>query len=416
MDAPRVVVTGVGVVSPLGIGAEATWSAMKEGKSGVRRITQFDATDYACQVGAEVRNADEGGFDPLPLLGPKDVRKMDRFIQMGMVATAEALAQAGLTDAPEELRERIGVYMGAGIGGLPLIEEAYKTLAEKGPRRISPFFIPAVLINLLPGQVSIRWGFKGPSFSHVSACATGAHSVGEAYDAIRLGKADIMVAGGAEAAISPLGVGGFVACRALSTGYNDRPEKASRPFDRDRDGFVIAEGAAVLILEREDVARKRGAAILGEIIGYGASSDAHHLTMPAPGAEGAQRAVRAALKSAGIAPDAVGYVNAHATSTPAGDEQESMGIEAVFGKDIKVSATKSMTGHLLGAAGALETIVCLMALRDGVLPPTINLDNPSENCRLDYIPHTAREAKINIALNNSFGFGGTNAALLLKKV
>jgi 3-oxoacyl-[acyl-carrier-protein] synthase II len=418
MSARRVVVTGMGVVSPLGVGLAATWEGLVAGRSGVRRITKFDATDYASQVAGEVPAAGEpGGFNPESVVAVKDLKKMDTFIQYGMVATAEALAMAGLDAVTDEaLQDRIGVLLGSGIGGLPAIEEGAKTLAERGPRRLSPFFIPSILINLLSGQVSIRYGFRGPNLSPVSACASGAHALGDAAELIKRGAADVMVAGGAEAAISPLSVGGFAAARALSTGFNDRPAQASRPFDQDRDGFVIGEGAGVLVLEDYDHARRRGAPILAELCGYGLTGDGYHMTSPSPEGLGAQRAMRQALTMAGLTPADIGYVNAHATSTPAGDEVESRALEAVFGRTVPVSSTKSMTGHLLGAAGGLESVVCVQALRTGVLPPTINLGTPSADCTLDYIPNTARSANVSAVLNNSFGFGGTNASLVFRKV
>jgi 3-oxoacyl-[acyl-carrier-protein] synthase II len=407
----RVVVTGIGVVSPLGVGLAKTWDGLMNGRSGIRPITRFDVTDYACRIAGDVPD-----FNVDDWVNPKDQKKMDTFIQYGMAATAEALRMAGLEDAPEAMKDRIGVLLGSGIGGLPAIEEAYTTLKERGPRRISPFFIPSILINLLPGHVSIKYGFRGPNTSTVSACATSAHGVGDAAEMIRRGIADVMVAGGAESAICPLSVGGFAASRALSTGYNDRPTEASRPFDRDRDGFVMGEGAATLILEDYDHAKARGATMLAEVAGYGLSGDGYHMTTPAPDGNGAKRAMAMALADAGLTAADVQYVNAHATSTPAGDEIESQAIEAVFGPKIMVSATKSMTGHLLGAAGALESIVCIQAIRTGHVPPTLNLDTPSDNCRLDYVPKTGRDVTVKAALNNSFGFGGTNASLIFKEV
>ncbi|MBI1363030.1 MAG: beta-ketoacyl-ACP synthase II [Proteobacteria bacterium] len=407
----RVVVTGMGVVSPLGTGLAKTWDGLMNGRSGVRAITRFDTSDYACRIAAEVPD-----FNVDDWVNVKDQKKMDVFIQYGMAATAEALKMAGLEEAPEAMKDRIGVLLGSGIGGLPAIEEAYTTLKERGPRRISPFFIPSILINLLPGHVSIRYGFRGPNTSTVSACATSAHAVGDAAEMIRRGIADVMVAGGAESAVCPLAVGGFAASRALSTGYNDNPAAASRPFDKDRDGFVMGEGAATLILEEYEHAKARSATIYAEVAGYGLSGDGYHMTSPAPDGNGAKRAMAMALADAGVAASGVQYVNAHATSTPAGDEIESGAIEATFGGKIAVSSTKSMTGHLLGAAGALESIVCIQAIRTGHVPPTINLATPSDNCRLDYIPHTGRDLKVKVALNNSFGFGGTNASLVFKEV
>lgn len=415
MQNRRVVVTGMGVVSPFGVSVPVLWAGLTAGKSGIRRITRFDSTDFASQIAGEVPDAPEpNGFDPAQYLDVKEMRKMDRFIQLGMAAAHEAIAQAGLADLSDEAKLRTGVCVGSGVGGLPQIEETVHTLKERGPRRISPFFIPAILINLLPGHISMRWGFKGMNLSHVSACATGAHAVGEAMLAIRHGRADVMIAGGAESAVCPLSIGGFAAARALSTGFNNDPQRASRPFDKNRDGFVLGEGAAILVLESEEHAKKRGATILAEVAGYGATGDAYHLTMPSPGGEGAQRAMKLALEDAGMNAADVGYVNAHATSTPAGDEVESSAIRGVFGDKVAVSATKSMTGHLLGAAGSLEAVISILALREGVLPPTINLDEPDETCALDYIPHKAREAKVTAVVSNSFGFGGTNAALAFR--
>tara|TARA_Y100000782_G_scaffold41136_1_gene45962 strand:- start:401306 stop:402553 length:1248 start_codon:yes stop_codon:yes gene_type:complete len=410
----RVVVTGMGVVSPLGNNMADTWSAMKQGKSGISTITAFDASEgYSCTIAGEVKN-----FDASAVITPKDAKRMDRFIQLGLVATHEALEQAGLAGEgaiKEEDSYRYGTALGSGIGGFPLIEETHKTLMEKGPRRVSPFFIPAILVNLISGHVSMRYNTRGPNISHVSACATSAHALGEAAEMIRRGAADVMVAGGAESTVCPLAIAGFGAMRALSTGYNDSPEKASRPFDKDRDGFVLGEGAATLILEEYEHAKARGATILAELKGYGLSGDAYHLSSPDPDHKGSEAAMRMALQQAGIDASEVGYVNAHATSTPAGDEIESKAIESVFGPNVLVSATKSMSGHLLGAAGGFEAAISIMAMREGILPPTINLDNLSESCNLDYIANTAREVKVDNILSNSFGFGGTNAALVFGK-
>ena len=410
----RVVITGIGAVTPLGHTAGATWQAVCEGKSGIGPITQMDTTDYPCKIAGEVKD-----FDPSDVISPKDQRKMDRFIQLGMVAANEALAQAGISsseDIPDDARHRYGVALGSGIGGINSIENTLDTVSERGPRRISPYFIPAMLINLLSGQLSIRYQMRGPNISHVSACSTSAHAIGESAEMIRRGIADVMVAGGAESTISKVGLGGFSALRALSTGYNDTPEKASRPFDKGRDGFVMSEGAGVVVLEDYDHAVKRGATILAEVVGYGLSGDGYHLTLPSPDGVGAKAAMGMALEQAGMQASDVDYVNAHATSTPQGDEIESQAIAAVFGDDILVSATKSMTGHLLGAAGSLEAILSLQALRTGIVPPTINLEDSSEKCGLDYVPNEAREVPLNAVLSNSFGFGGTNASLILKKV
>lgn len=407
----RVVVTGMGAVSPVGLNVAETWQNLIAGKSGIGPITQFDASEMPCRIAGEVKN-----FDPTGVIEAKDLKKMDRFIQLGMAATAEALKQAGLDNITDEsLSDQFGVALGSGVGGLKTIEEGVLTLKERGPRRISPFFIPAILVNLLPGQVSMKWQLRGPNLSHVSACATGAHAIGEAAETIRRGDAIAMVAGGAEAGITAIAFAGFSAARTLSTGYNDTPEKASRPFDKDRDGFVMGEGAAVLVLEEYEHAKKRGATILAEVAGYGASGDGYHLTSPSPDGSGAKRAMGMALRKSGLKPEDVGYVNAHATSTPAGDEIESQAIASVFGDKVLISATKSMTGHLLGAAGSLECVIAIQALREGVVPPTLNLENPSDSCTLDYVPHKARKVELKATVSNSFGFGGTNAALLFTK-
>lgn len=412
MSKRRVVITGMGLVTPLGIGVEKAWANAMAGQSGIKRIASFDATDYASQIAGEVE-----GFDPNSFLNPKDQKKMDRFIQFGILAADEAVAQAGLKDVQDEnLLNRIGVLLGSGIGGLREIEETHKTLMERGPRRISPFFIPAILINLLSGQVSIRYRFRGPNSSVVTACATGAHAIGDAMKLIQRGAADVMVAGGTEACICPLAVGGFAAMRALSSGYNEMPDRASRPFDKNRDGFVIAEGAGVVVLEEYEHAKKRGATIIAEVAGYGMSGDGWNMTISPEDGIGQKLAIGAALADAELSPEQIQYVNAHATSTPAGDEIESQVLETVFGPKITVSATKSMTGHMLGAAGGVETIFTALSVQRGEVPPTINLEHPSDNCRLDYVPHNGRKMNITAALNNSFGFGTTNAALVLKKV
>lgn len=414
MTTKRVVITGMGAVTPLGHDAESTWQSIKAGQSGIGPITQMDTTDYPCKIAGEVKD-----FDPGAVISAKDQRKMDRFIQLGMVAASQALSQAGiksLEDIPEEARHRYGVALGSGIGGINSIESTLDIVHERGPRRVSPYFIPAMLINLLSGQLSIRYQMRGPNISHVSACSTSANAIGESAEMIRRGVADVMVAGGAESTISKVGLGGFSALRALSTGYNDTPNVASRPFDKDRDGFVMSEGAGVVVLEEYEHAKKRGATILAEVAGYGLSGDGHHLTLPSPDGVGAKLSMNMALSQAGLKASDIGYINAHATSTPLGDEIESQAIEAVFGSNVPVSATKSMTGHLLGAAGSLEAILCIYALREGLLPPTINLEEPSEKCTLDYIPNKTREASVDAVLSNSFGFGGTNASLIFKKV
>lgn len=408
----RVVVTGMGAVSPLGNTVADTWAGVAAGKSGLARITAFDPADYPCQVAGEVKN-----FDPATTgLDAKDTKRCDRFIQLGMAAAREALVQAGL-DSGKALdsvfRERVAVIVGTGIGGLPAIEEADAVIKERGPRRISPFFIPAMLPNMLAGQISILYGFKGANVCPVSACATSAHAIGWGKRLIEWGEADVVVVGGAEAAVCPSSVGGFAAMRALSTGFNEAPEKASRPFDAARDGFVMGEGAAVLVLEAADVAAARGAVPLAGLLGFGQTADAAYMTLPS--GEGSARAMRLALADGGLAPADIGYVNAHATSTPAGDEVEAKGIAELFGPDILLSATKSMTGHLLGAAGSLEAVISIMALREGLLPPTINVDDNAVG--MDVIAHTARRVDgLTHVLSNSFGFGGTNASLVFGRV
>ncbi len=411
MTRRRVVVTGLGCVSPIGLTAEETWQSALAGISGAAPLTLFDASLVPVRFGCEVK-----GFDPTRYVERKDARKMDRFTQFGVVAAQEAVAHAGL-EATEETRERIGVLIGSGIGGIATLEHEMHTAATKGYDRISPFFIPMMICDMASGQVSIRHGFGGPNSCVVTACATGTHSIGDAFRIIQRGEADAMAAGGAEAAITPMGVGGFAACRALST-RNDDPVRASRPFDVDRDGFVIGEGGAVLILEELEFARQRGAPILAEVIGYGMSADAFHITQPAPGGRGAARAMRAALADAGLEAESIGYVNAHGTSTGPNDRNETAAIKAVFGEHAyrcPVSSTKSMTGHLLGAAGAVEAMFCVQALRDGVLPPTINLDSPDPECDLDYVPHRKRVQQVEVAVSNSFGFGGHNATLVFRR-
>ncbi|MGB1014885.1 MAG: beta-ketoacyl-ACP synthase II [Nannocystaceae bacterium] len=411
MSSRRVVVTGTGVISPLGVGSEATWSSLRAGKSGIGEITQFDTTDFPTKIAGEVRD-----FDPSPWFTKRQLRQMDRFIRFAVGAAAMACEQAGIGEGSVD-PERFGVYVGAGMGGLTMIEETVLGIDEKGPRRaVSPYFVPAIIINLAPGQIAIRHGCKGPNLSHVSACSTGAHSIGEASRVIERGDADIMIAGGTESVVTKAAVGGFCAARALSKN-NAAPEQASRPFDRDRDGFVLSEGAGLLVLEELEHARARGATILAEVAGYGLNCDAHHITSPSVGGEGASRCMNLALKDAGIRPEAVGYLNAHGTSTVA-DTIETRAIKNVFGKHahngLAVSSTKSMHGHLLGAAGGLEAAICVMALRHGILPPTINLDNPDDECDLDYVPHTSRVAQVEYAMSNSFGFGGTNATLVFR--
>jgi 3-oxoacyl-[acyl-carrier-protein] synthase II len=406
----RVVITGMGVVSPVGTDLPAFWSNLSNGVSGIRRVTLFDVTGYDCQIGGEVPD-----FEPsIWFKVPKDSRRADRFAQLAMAASKKAMADAGL-DGPCGDPERFGVILGSGIGGLKSLEDQHTNLITKGPGRISPFMIPMMISNMASGLVSMEYGLQGPNFAPVSACATSAHAVGEAWKMIRDGDGDIFIAGGSEAAIVPLGLGGFGAMKALST-RNNEPTRASRPFDKGRDGFVMGEGAGVLILEELEHAQKRGARIYGEILGYGLTADAYHMTSPLPNGEGAQRCMRMALTKAKLNPTDVDYINAHGTSTPVGDMCEVRAIKAVFGDHIRkvsVSSSKSMTGHLLGAAGAVESIVCTMAINSGVIPPTINLEDPEEECDLDCTPNTARERPVRIALNNSFGFGGHNACLVL---
>ena len=407
----RVVVTGIGAVSPLGNTWSETWSQALKGTSGIANITKFPTEAYETKFAGEVKS-----FNPDLYIEKKEQKKMDAFIHYAMASTKMALAQAGLTIS-DELAPRVGVMIGAGMGGLPWIEEQHQKLLEKGPGRVSPFFIPSVITNLASGQVSMMFNAKNVNYSITSACATGVHSIGEAFRYIMYGHTDVMIAGGTEAAVCPLSIAGFGNMRALST-RNDDPQKASRPFDKDRDGFVLGEGAAVLILESLEHAQKRGANILCEVTGYGASSDAYHMTSPAPEGAGGQQAMRTALQEAQLNPDQISHINAHATSTPVGDGLETTALKKVFGdhaKKLWVSATKSMTGHLLGAAGALESAFCVQALVDQVAPPTINLENPSEDCDLDYVPHEARSGKLDHALNNSFGFGGTNGSLVFSR-
>jgi 3-oxoacyl-[acyl-carrier-protein] synthase II len=409
--ARRVVVTGVGLVSALGVGTEETWQNLLAGKSGAATITHFDTTGFPVTFAAEVK-----GFDPLRFVEKREVKKMGLFIQFAMAASEFAMEQSGLKITPD-IAERTGVYIGSGIGGFDVIEREHTELMKGGPRRISPFFIPASIVNLASGFVSIRWGAKGPNSATCTACSSSAHAVGDSFRLIQRGDADVMISGGAEAAITPMGVGGFASMRALSA-RNDEPEKGSRPFDRDRDGFVIGEGSGILILEELGFAIKRGATILGEIVGYGMSGDAFHITQPSEDADGAIRVMRNAMKDAGVEPEQVNYINAHGTSTPFNDKLETKAIKAVFEErayQIPVSSTKSMTGHLLGGAGGLEAGIATLILRDQIIPPTINYENPDPECDLDYVPNQARQANVNCALSNSFGFGGTNAALLLKR-
>jgi 3-oxoacyl-[acyl-carrier-protein] synthase II len=408
----RVVVTGVGLVSPVGIGTEETWQALLAGRSGAAPITLFDASQHSTRFACEVK-----GFDPLRWVEKKDVKKMDRFIQFAVAAADFALADSGLEVAAGKNDEMVGVYVGSGIGGFATIEREHTILMERGPSRISPFFIPAAIVNLASGWISIRTGAKGPNSATCTACTTSAHAIGDSYRLIQRGDADAMIAGGSEAAITPLGTGGFAAMRALSA-RNEQPEKASRPFDKDRDGFVIGEGAGIVILEELEAARKRGAKIYCELVGYGMSSDAYHISAPCEDGDGAYRVMNRAIKDAGVDPARIGYINVHGTSTPQGDKVEVLAIKRVFGEHARrmaISSTKSMTGHLLGAAGGLEAAVTALALRDQVLPPTINYETPDPDCDLDFVPNEARRMKLDYALSNSFGFGGTNGALVFKR-
>ncbi len=413
----RVVVTGLGLVTPLGSGVETSWSRLLEGRSGIRPIDRFDVSDLPCRIAGLVPPESEaGGFRATDYVEPRELRRTDLFITYAIAAATQALEDAGYAPASEEERERAGVLIGSGIGGLSTIADTAVLLEKSGPRRVSPFFIPAALINLATGHVSIRFGLKGPNHSVVTACSTGAHAIGDAARLIAVGDADVMVAGGAEAAVCRLGIAGFAAARALSTRYNETPEKASRPWDRDRDGFVMAEGAGIVLLEEYGHARRRGARIYAEVRGYGLSGDAHHITAPAPDGDGAFRCMRSALANARLQPADIDYINAHGTSTPLGDEIEIGAIKRLFGDavaDVSISSTKSAIGHLLGAAGAVEAIFSILAIRDGVVPPTLNLDHPSEGCDdVDLVPHRARKRRVRAALSNSFGFGGTNASVI----
>ncbi len=407
----RVVVTGQGVLSPVGIGTAAFWRALKDGVSGVRRIDRFDVSEFPTQIAGLVTD-----FDPEMYMERRDARKMDRFVQFAVSGAVMAMEQAQL-EVTAEVAPRIGVYIGSGIGGLYTLEEQHRALLERGPKRVSPFFIPMMIGDMASGQVSIRFGAQGPNSAPVSACATGSNSIGDAFKIIVRGAADAMICGGAEATITPLALAGFCAAKALSE-RNDEPQRASRPFDGLRDGFVMGEGAGILVLEELNFARARGAQILAEVVGYGMSGDAYHLVQPAPEGAGAARAMRAALADAGIAPHEIGYINAHGTSTPIGDESESTAIRSVFAEHanrVAVSSTKSMTGHLLGAAGGIEAVACIMAIRDGLLPPTINYEVTDPKCDLDYVPNVARKSDLTYAMSNSFGFGGHNATLIFKR-
>ncbi len=407
----RVVVTGIGLVSPLGIGTETNWEGLCAGRNGIGPITRFDASQFSARIAGEVK-----GFDPQAFIDKKDVKKMDVFIQFAIAASQYAMDDAGLS-VTEDIATRVGVFIASGIGGFSTIEREHKALLEGGPRRISPFFIPASIINLAAGQVSIRFSAKGPNSATCTACSASAHAIGDAFEIIRRDDADVMIAGGSEAAITPMGVGGFAAMRALST-RNDEPHRASRPFDRERDGFIMGEGAGVIILEELNFARERSAPIYAELVGYGMSADAFHITAPSEDGDGGMRVMEKAIRHAGIRPDQVDYINAHGTSTPYNDKLETLAIRRLFGDHatkLAISSTKSMTGHLLGAAGGLEAGITALAVKHQLIPPTINYENPDPECDLDYVPNTKRAAKIDYALSNSFGFGGTNGALLFKK-
>jgi len=410
----RVVVSGMGVVSPIGVGLKEFEKGLFAGKNGVRRITHFDPSSYRSQMAGEVNNLDFGNY-----FSTKEIRRMDRFTQLGMIAVDEAIREAGLDNQDtKKKQEKVGVLIGSGVGGLSTIEREQTTLLEKGPQRVSPFLVPMLITNILSAQVAIKYNFSGPNFSISTACATGNHSIGEAFKIIQRGEADVMIAGGAEGAITPLGLAGFCSMRALST-RNDEPKKASRPFDKERDGFVIGEGAGVVVLEELERAKKRGAKIWAEIIGFGMSEDAYHITQPVPDGKGIKLAMEEALKDAELNPDQVDYINAHGTSTPLNDKVETKAIKELFGSyayKIPVSSTKSMTGHLLGATGGVEIIACVLSIQRGIVPPTINYEVPDPECDLDYVPNHAREVNIGVALSNSMGFGGHNAVLVVKKI
>jgi len=408
----RVVVTGLGVVSPVGSSTDKAWTNILAGHSGVRAIDMFDTEGLSVRISASVRD-----FDPGEYIAPKEQKKMDTFVHFGIGAAVQAMRDAGI-EVTDDNAERIGVAIGSGIGGLPGIEKNYQAMLKGGPRRISPFFVPSSIINMISGNLSIMYGLKGPNLAIVTACTTGTHNIGDAARTIAYGDADVMIAGGAEMATTPLCVGGFAAAKALST-RNDEPERASRPWDLERDGFVLGDGAGVLVLEEYEYARARGAEIYCELAGFGMSSDAYHMTQPSPGGEGAAQCMRNALRDAGIAAESVDHINAHGTSTPTGDRAESDAVKMALGGhayQVGVSSTKSMTGHLLGAAGGVEAVFAVLAIRDRVMPPTINLDNPDPDCDLDYVPNTAREARVDVVLSNSFGFGGTNGTIVLRRV
>lgn len=407
----KVVVTGIGMISPLGTGTEKTWKGLLDGRSGIRKITQFDSTGFPCRIAGEVQDFEVDRFIEI-----KEQKKMDRFIHLGIAASIMAMDDSKL-EITKDNAERVGVIVGSGMGGLSSIERYHSVILEKGPKKVTPFFIPMVIINLAAGQIAIRFGVKGPNLAVATACASGTHSIGDAFRIIQRGEADAMIAGGTEAVISPLGVGGFTAMRALST-RNNEPERASRPFDKDRDGFVMGEGAGILVLEEMEHAVNRGARIYAELIGYGMTGDAYHFTTPSPNGEGAARCMQAALTDSGSKPEEVNYINAHGTSTKYNDELETAAIRKIFGKHaykLAVSSTKSMTGHLLGASGGLEGVITVLSIFNNIAPPTINLENPDPECDLDYVPHKARLMDISVAMSNSFGFGGTNASIVFRK-
>jgi 3-oxoacyl-[acyl-carrier-protein] synthase II len=407
----RVAITGLGIISPLGIGIEKNWEAVSHGKSGIAPITRFDTTDFASKIAGEVKD-----FNPEDFIDKKELKKMDTFLHYSLAAGKMAIEDSGLV-IDDENAERVGVLVGSGLGGLMTIEKYHSILLEKGPKKISPFFIPMLIVNLAPGHISMHFGCKGPNSSIVTACATGNHSIGEASRIIQRGDADAMIAGGVEATVTPLAVGGFCAMKALST-KNDEPEKASRPFEKDRDGFVMAEGAGILVLEEMEKAKKRGAKIYAEIIGFGCNADAYHITAPSPNGEGAARCMNLALKDAGLNPEDIDYINAHGTSTQMNDLSETQGMKTVFkehAKKVPISSTKSMTGHLLGAAGGVESVFSILAIQNGVIPPTINYETPDPECDLDYVPNQSRQQNTKTAMSNSFGFGGTNATLIFKE-
>ncbi len=417
----RVVVTGMGLVTPLGVGLDNNWARLTAGESGARTIGKFDVSDLPAKIAAQVPRGDgsDGTFNADDFVSTKEQRRIDEFIVYGIAAAVQAVEDSGWEPEADEDQWRTGVMIGSGIGGLQTIADGEKLLNEQGPRKVGPFFIPSALINLASGHVSIRYGFKGPNHAVVTACSTGAHAIGDAARLIMLDDADVMVAGGAEAAICRIGIAGFAACRALSTGYNDTPQQASRPYDKGRDGFVMGEGAGVVVLEEYEHAKARGAHIYAEVVGYGLSGDAHHITAPAEDGNGGFRSMQAALKRAGLNPEDIDYVNAHGTSTPLGDEIELGAVKRLFGDhayNLSMSSTKSAIGHLLGAAGAVEAVYSILAINNDVVPPTINLDDPSDACDIDLVPHTAKERKVRHALSNSFGFGGTNASLVFAEV